>query len=157
MRFYGGNREDKGVDDAPEAQAKEEELKSVENGDAGGGSSVAAALTNLVDRVDGAIGAALVDFDGGFTLGTAGKGDVDMEVAGPGSLDLVHAEHRILDKLGVNDNVEDILITLGTQYHVIRALSGSGTLYVYLAIDRRQGNLGLARHQIRSIESELNL
>lgn len=155
MRFYGGNREDK-VENVRESQAKEDDLEALEQ-DGVGGSAVQAALAKLVDRVDGAIGAALVDLDGGFTLGTAGKGDMDMELAAPGSLDLVHAEHRILDTLGVEDAVEDILITLGTQYHVIRALSGKGTLYVYLAIDRRQGNLGLARHQIRSIEAELGL
>jgi hypothetical protein len=46
-----------------------------------------------------------------------------------------------------------MLITLQSQYHIIRPVST--TLFLYLAIDRAQGNLAMARHKMASIGAEL--
>ena len=115
-------------------------------------------LKKIMSTIDGAIGAALVDFDGGLTLGTVGGGDVlDMEVAGAGNLEVVRAKIRVMEQLQIDDQIEDILITLGGQYHLIRPLEIHQTMFLYLAISRDQGNLGMARHQLRSIESDLEI
>ena len=115
-------------------------------------------LKKIMSTIDGAIGAALVDFDGGLTLGTAGGGDVlDMEVAGAGNLEVVRAKIRVMEQLQIDDQIEDILITLGGQYHMIRPLERHPTMFLYLAIYRDQGNLGMARHQLRSIEHDLEV
>ncbi|MDE0421107.1 MAG: hypothetical protein OXK76_09535 [Gammaproteobacteria bacterium] len=109
-----------------------------------------------MDVVDGAIGVALVDFDGGLTLGTAGGTErLDLEMAGAGNLEVVRAMMRVMDQLGLEDEIEDILVTLGEQYHLIRPLEKHSSMFLYLAIDRGQGNLGLSRHQLRAIEAEL--
>lgn len=112
-------------------------------------------LQTISDNVDGFIGAALVDFDGGLTLGTAGGGRLDMDIAGAGNLEVVRAKTRVMKQLGLDDQIEDILITLGEQYHLIRPLSSQPSVFLYLAIDREMGNLGLARHQLRNIEDAL--
>ena len=115
-------------------------------------------LKKLMSNVDGAIGAALVDFDGGLTLGTAGGGgDLDLEIAGSGNLEVVRAKIRVMEQLGLDDQIEDILITLGRQYHIIRPLESHPTMFLYLALHRDQGNLGLARHQLRAIDANLNI
>ena len=115
-------------------------------------------LKKIMSTIDGAIGAALVDFDGGLTLGTVGGGDVlDMEVAGAGNLEVVRAKIRVMEQLQIDDQIEDILITLGGQYHLIRPLETHQTMFLYLAISRDQGNLGMARHQLRLIESDLEI
>ena len=115
-------------------------------------------LKKLMSSVEGAIGAALVDFDGGLTLGTIGGGDVlDLDIAGAGNLEVVRAKVRVMEQLGLDDQIEDILITLGKQYHIIRPLESRPTMFLYLAIHRDQGNLGLARHQLRSIENGLEV
>ena len=115
-------------------------------------------LKKIMSTIDGAIGAALVDFDGGLTLGTVGGGDVlDMEVAGAGNLEVVRAKIRVMEQLQIDDQIEDILITLGGQYHLIRPLETHQTMFLYLAISRDQGNLGMARHQLRSIENDLEI
>ena len=76
-------------------------------------------------------------------------------MAGAGNLEVVRAMMRVMDQLGLDDEIEDILVTLGEQYHLIRPLEKHASMFLYLAIDRNQGNLGLSRHQLRAIEAEL--
>ena len=109
--------------------------------------------------IDGALGVALVDYESGMSLGVLGGGPgLDLEVAAAGNTEVVRAKTRTLELLGMEDAVEDILITLGAQYHLIRPLgSSSGTLFLYLALDRGRGNLALARHALKRIESKLEV
>src|SRR3954471_11110785 len=69
--------------------------------------------------IDGALGAALVDYDSGMALGTLG-GDhhLDLDVAAAGNTEVVRAELRVMAALGLADDIEDVLITLGQQYHL---------------------------------------
>ncbi|GGU10164.1 MULTISPECIES: hypothetical protein [Streptomyces] len=110
--------------------------------------------------IDGAIGAALVDYTSGMALGTIGGGkELDLNVAAAGNTDVVRAKVRTMEMLGLNDEIEDILITLGGQYHLIRLLKGRGTngLFLYLALDKERANLAMARHQLKKIEAELDI
>lgn len=108
--------------------------------------------------IDGAIGAAIVDYESGMSLGLLG-GDksLDVEVAAAGNTDVIRAKARALASLGIEDTIEDVLITLSDQYHVLRPLSSSGsTLFLYLALDRDRANLALARHNLKRIDSTLD-
>lgn len=109
--------------------------------------------------IDGALGASLVDYESGMSLGSLGGGrELDMEVASAGNTEVIRAKVRTLESLRINDSIEDILITLGTQYHLIRLLDRGGhRLFLYLALDRSRANLALARHTLRSIDGELSL
>ncbi|MFD4576932.1 hypothetical protein ACFWNK_09820 [Streptomyces sp. NPDC058417] len=109
--------------------------------------------------IDGAIGVAVVDYESGMSLGALGGGPgLDLEIAAAGNTEVVRAKIRTLATLGMEDNVEDILITLGQQYHLIRPLtSSSGSLFLYLALDRGRSNLALARHGLKRIEATLEI
>ena len=73
--------------------------------------------------IEGASGVALVDWDSGMALGTLGGGKyLDLELAAAGNTEVIRAKMRTLEALHLNDSVEDILITLGTQYHLIRLM-----------------------------------
>jgi hypothetical protein len=111
--------------------------------------------------IEGAIGVALVDYSSGLTLGVVGGSPaLDMNVAAAGNTDVVRAKMRAVEMLGLGEDIEDILITLDTQYHLIRLLQtrkGGDALFLYLALSKSRANLGLARHQLRKIEADLDV
>jgi hypothetical protein len=109
--------------------------------------------------IAGAVGVALVDYDSGMCLGALGGGEwLNLEVAAAGNTEVVRAKLRVMSSLALNDGIEDILITLHRQYHLIRLLEptkGSPTLFLYLVLDRERANLALARHYLKRIEGDL--
>ncbi|WP_420804504.1 hypothetical protein [Actinomadura atramentaria] len=114
-----------------------------------------AALNDMMG-IEGAIGAAVVDYTSGMALGMLGSSkSLDLQVAAAGNTEVVRAKLRTMEQLGLKEDIEDILISLSGQYHVIRPLSGrnAGGLFLYLALDRNRANLALARHRLKSIES----
>ena len=124
--------------------------------------SLMANLTNslaAVMQLPGAIGAAIVDMESGMSLGQAGGGTLNLEVAAAGNTEVVRAKMRVMADLGLTDEIEDILITLGTQYHVIRPLKGKGSagLFIYVALEKTRANLALSRHKINEIAATLTV
>ena len=156
-------------------------------------------------EVDGALGACIVDSDSGMMLGAEGGGPVNLEIAAAGNTEVVRAKRKTMAALELSDEIEDILITLGDQYHIIRPTQGNRALFIYAAgntevvrakrktmaalelsdeiedilitlgdqyhiirptqgnralfiyavIDRKRGNLALARHKLAAIDAEL--
>ncbi|MFI8436745.1 hypothetical protein ACIGJO_23935 [Streptomyces sp. NPDC079020] len=119
-----------------------------------------AALKEAMTSIEGALGVALVDYTSGMALGTlGGSKDFNLEVAAAGNTDVVRSKLRTMDHLGIKDEIEDILITLGTQYHLIRLLGarGGNGLFLYLVLDSGRANLAMARHQLKRIEADLEV
>jgi hypothetical protein len=111
-------------------------------------------------QIDGAMGVALVDFTSGMALGTLGSGkDLDLTVAAAGNTDVVRAKLRTMEMLKLKDTIEDILITLDSQYHLIRLLTGRNSqgLFLYIVLSKSRANLAMARHQLRAIEENLQM
>lgn len=109
-------------------------------------------------RIDGAIAVALVDFNSGMCLGAAGgNAQFNIEMAAAGNTAVVRAKMKVMKDLGLKDTVEDILITLGKQYHLLRPLTKAPNLFMYLATDRDKSNLALARHRLTAIEEALQV
>jgi hypothetical protein len=111
-------------------------------------------------EIDGAIAVALVDYESGMSLGSqGGSAALDLDVAAAGNTEVIRAKLRTMHALGLNDQIEDILITLGTQYHLIRLLqstSGRG-LFLYLVLDKNKANLAMARRLLGNLEGALTL
>ena len=111
-------------------------------------------------ELDGAVGVALVDYDSGMTLGAVGGNTIlDLEVAGAANTEVVRAKMRAISSLQLDDQIEDILITLSKQYHIIRPVNEArgARLFLYLVLDRQRANLALARHNLRRIEQAITV
>lgn len=110
-----------------------------------------------LNSIDGFVGAALVDSESGMLLGQEGGGALNLEVAAAGNTEVVRAKRKTMANLALKDGIEDILITLGKAYHIIRPLRGRPTLFFYLALDRTRANLAMARIGLADVEKELQV
>ncbi|SHF45542.1 hypothetical protein SAMN02745117_01981 [Lampropedia hyalina DSM 16112] len=116
-----------------------------------------ATIKQTLDEIltlDGAMCAAIVDSTSGMMLGSAGSG-VDMEVAAAGNTEVMRAKNKTMRALGLNDLVEDILITLGKQYHIIRPASRKEGVFIYVVLDKQRSNLAMARRKVQDVDKEL--
>ncbi|MEV0411369.1 hypothetical protein AB0I68_11340 [Streptomyces sp. NPDC050448] len=122
--------------------------------------NVEVSLKETMTSIEGTLGVALVDYTSGMALGTlGGSKDLDLAVAAAGNTDVIRAKVRAMEMLGLDDEIEDLLITLGNQYHLIRLLKGRGSsgLFLYVVLNKANSNLAMARHQLKRIESALEL
>jgi predicted regulator of Ras-like GTPase activity (Roadblock/LC7/MglB family) len=88
-------------------------------------------------------------------LASESVGKFDLETASAANTEVVKAKLRAMEILGLGDFIEDILITLGKQYHLIRPLEKSPSIFIYIALDRKTANLGLARVQLKKVEQSV--
>lgn len=122
--------------------------------------SVEVSLKEMMTAVEGALGAAVVDYTSGMALGTLGGGkDLDLTIAAAGNTDVIRAKVRTMEQLGLQSQIEDVLITLGSQYHLIRLVTGrnGNGLFLYLVLDKGRSNLAMARHQLKRVEEQLEI
>ena len=116
-------------------------------------SNINESLAELI-TVDGAMCAALVDSSSGMLLGTAGSG-LDLDIAAAGNTEVVRAKLNTIKALGLTDSIDDILITLSSQYHIIRPLAETPEVFLYLVLDRAKSNLALARLKVKESDGAL--
>jgi len=107
-------------------------------------------------NVDGALAAAVVDFASGLMLAGGGSPAIDLEIAAAGNTEVVSSKMKTMKMLGLNDVIEDILITLGKQYHLIRPLQKHEGLFLYSVLDKSKSNLALARRSLVDVERNLS-
>ncbi len=119
-------------------------------------SSLDEAIRQLLS-IEGATGAAIVDYASGMALAQGGNPSFDLGIAAAGNSNVVRAKLATMSELGVTDEIDDILITLSSQYHLINVLNtqGSNGLFIYLVLSRTSANLALARHKLKAVSSQI--
>lgn len=118
------------------------------------GTQMAIHLAKL-SEISGFIGACLVDSDTGLMMASEGGKGFDLEAASAANTEVVKAKLRAIELLGLNDHIDDILISLGKQLHLIRPLEKSPAVFIYVALDRKSANLGMARVQVKNVEKSI--
>ncbi len=111
------------------------------------------ALTEIM-LIDGALAVAIVNWQTGELIDGLGSG-VNLSLAAAGNSEVVRAKMKVMHALGLNDRIEDILITLGGQLHLIRLLDSNTDLFLYVILERAVANLGMARMTLQQVESRL--
>ena len=60
-----------------------------------------------------------------------GSPAIDLEIAAAGNTEVMSSKMKTMKMLGLNDSIEDMLITLGKQYHLMRPLKNHDGLFLY--------------------------
>ena len=107
-------------------------------------------------NVDGALAAAVVDFSSGMMLAGGGSPAIDLEIASAGNTEVMSSMMKTMKMMGQSDSIEDMLITLGKQYHLMRHLKNHDGLFLYSVLDKSKSNLALARRSLVNVERHLD-
>jgi hypothetical protein len=95
--------------------------------------------------VNGVIATAAVDLESGMTLAAkTNRPEFDLAAASAYNSELVKQKLKIMKTLNLKCELEDMLITLSDQFHLIKFLPG-GTSFLYLAAERGGTNLAILR------------
>ena len=106
--------------------------------------------------LDGAMGACIVDYMSGMVLGMTGGG-VDLELAAAGNAQVVKAKVATMRSLGIKGEIDDMLITLESQIHIIRPTHNHEDLFIYLVLDKSKANLALARRKVQTVDTKIEI
>lgn len=119
-------------------------------------------MSNLKESLDGLLElsgakcAAVVDSASGMIIGQAGTSP-NFDIAAAGNTEVVRAQLKLMETIGQNDAIDDILITLSTQYDIVRPLAENPSVFLYLTMDKSKSNLALARFKVAECEAQLVL
>jgi hypothetical protein len=115
---------------------------------------IVSTLEGIAANLPGFIAASLVDLDSGMTLGLYSKDpSFDLNSASAFNSEMVKQKIKIMDVLGLDGRLEDMLLTMSDQIHLIRLIN-SGT-FLYLAADRSASNLAIVRNAVASHADQL--
>ena len=105
------------------------------------------ALEKIAADMSGFIAASLVDMESGLTLGAKShRSDFDLSVASAYNSELVKQKVKIMRALNLKSNLEDMLLTLTDQIHMIKIISPN--IFLYLAAERDSTNLAIMRNAV---------
>jgi hypothetical protein len=106
------------------------------------------AIAKIESDVTGVIATAAVDLESGMTLAAkSNRSDFDLAIASAYNSELVKQKLKIMKALNIRSALEDMLITLADQIHVIKLLAG-GAGFIYLAADRGSTHIAILRSSI---------
>ncbi|NPC75017.1 hypothetical protein HPP05_35245 [Corallococcus exiguus] len=108
-------------------------------------------------KIEGAFAVCLADANSGMTLGSVGSAGFNVEAAAAGNTEVMRAKLKTMKALGIKDRIEDMLITLGEQYHIIRPLAAREGLFLYIALHRANANLAMARFRMAEVEKTIQI
>jgi predicted regulator of Ras-like GTPase activity (Roadblock/LC7/MglB family) len=105
-------------------------------------------LEKIQGDASGFIAASLVDLDSGMTLAVKSlRSDFDLTAASAYNSELVKQKLKIMRTLGLQGTIEDMLISLSDQIHLVK-LVGPNT-FLYLAVDKKQSNIAIVRTAVQ--------
>ena len=108
------------------------------------------AVQNILNDLPGALAVAIVDISSGMTLASHTNSNINPETAAAYNTEVVKQKHKAMQALKLQgETIEDILITLTNQLHLIKLVDDSKK-FIYLVVNSRDTNLAIAREVLRS-------
>lgn len=116
---------------------------------------IVTAFERIQAEVPGFIAASLVDLDSGMTLAVkTARPDFDLAAASAFNSEIVKQKQKTIRALGLSSVLEDILLTLTDQLHLIKMVGNSS--FIYLAAERATTNLAIMRTAVTRHGAGLN-
>ncbi len=112
------------------------------------------ALTEIL-TLKGALATSLFDWESGMVLGIDNNKPFNIELASAGNSEVIKAKMDTMKSLALKGTIEDILITLDSQIHIIHILKNSPELVLYVSLTRGQANLALARNKLNHVAATM--
>lgn len=104
-------------------------------------------IADIAGDINGFIGASVVDLESGLPLASSStRPDFDLDVASAYNSEIVKNKKKTIAALGLDATLEDMLLTLDTQLHLLKMVTDD--MFIYLAADRQATNLALLRSAV---------
>lgn len=101
-------------------------------------------LDEIQSGIPGVYAVSIVDIESGVTIAARSTGNLDPEVASAYNVEVVKSKFAAIKALGLKEKINDILISLSTQVHVLK-ITPNEKYMLYLAADASKVNMGMAR------------
>ena len=113
------------------------------------------AVEAIINDLPSLVAVAVVDVNSGMALAShSNSPSVNPETAAAYNTEVVKQKQKAMSALKLTgEYIEDILITLTNQFHLIKL---AGTKFIYLVVNSRETNLAIAREVLRSSAVNLN-
>jgi len=110
---------------------------------------------SLKENINGFIAVSVTEIETGMSYSSLSvDSSFDPELASAYNLEVVKAKMNAIKALGLNEKINDILITLSNQLHILD-VSEDGKYFIYLAVDSKNANLGLTRAVLSKFKKEI--
>ena len=108
------------------------------------------AVQNIIDDLPQLIAVAIVEVSSGMCLAShSNSPTLNPETAAAYNTEVVKQKQKAMSALKLTgEKIDDILITLTNQLHLINLLD-DGKKFIYLAVSSRDSNLAIARDVLR--------
>lgn len=110
---------------------------------------------SLKENINGFIAVSVTEIETGMSYSSLSvDSSFDPELASAYDLEVVKAKMNAIKALGLNEKINNILITLSNQLHILD-VSEDGKYFIYLAVDSKNANLGLTRAVLSKFKKEI--
>lgn len=118
----------------------------------------AGAILHELMLLEGLIFVALVDSSTVQVVACEGRG-IDIDRAAAAATEVMRVHRGTLRQMGhwrPNEPVDEILVTVGNRYHVMRTLQAHPDLFIFAALDKLRSNLAMTRFRIMEAQQVLS-
>jgi predicted regulator of Ras-like GTPase activity (Roadblock/LC7/MglB family) len=114
-------------------------------------------VQDVLNDLPGLVAVAVVDVTSGMALAShSNSPNINPETAAAYNTEVVRQKQKAMTALKLqSETIEDILITLTTQLHLLK-LTPNGNKFIYLVVNSRETNLAIAREVLRATADQLN-
>jgi predicted regulator of Ras-like GTPase activity (Roadblock/LC7/MglB family) len=117
----------------------------------------AATVLPALMQMEGMLGCAVVNGTTGHLIACEGS-QADLELAAAAASEVMRAHRRSLRHFGhhhAGEHVDEVLVTAGNRYHVMRSVTAHNEYFVLALLDKLRSNLAMARFRIMEAQQSL--